>query len=191
MNIIPVAQCNFITTDDRDPYRIFGGTQDDAALYGPSNASLDPAMPDPWKSVYLDRWNGGDSYVTLPEPTDDRWIYYEHQNGDMLRMDITGATAREHWGAPGSGAAPEHRQLARDHADGRPIAWSVAGCWCMADDRVVRTVSILRRRRRSATHLSAVMRSDTIPARYSGQGSEARLARDGTVELTREFPRPT
>ena len=92
MNTIPVAQFYFVTTDDRDPYRIFGGTQDDAALYGPSNASLDPAVPDPWKSVYLDRWTGGDSYVTLPDPTDDRWVYYEHQNGDMLRMDITGAS---------------------------------------------------------------------------------------------------
>ncbi len=92
MNNIPVVQFYFITTDDREPYRIFGGTQDDAALYGPSTASLDPAVPDPWKSVYLDRWTGGDSYVTLPDPTDDRYVYYEHQYGEIMRMDITGAS---------------------------------------------------------------------------------------------------
>jgi photosystem II stability/assembly factor-like uncharacterized protein len=92
LNNIPVTQMYFVATDDRTPYRIYAGTQDDAAMYGPANATLDDAVPDPWKSIYLDRWTGGDSYVTLPDPTDDRFVYYEHQNGDMLRMDITGAS---------------------------------------------------------------------------------------------------
>ncbi len=90
LNNIPVAQMYFVSTDDKTPYRIFAGTQDDAAVYGPSTNSLDDAVPDQWKSVYLDRWTGGDSYVTLLDPTDDRIVYYEHQNGGMLRMDITG-----------------------------------------------------------------------------------------------------
>ena len=92
LNNIPVTQMYFVSTDDKQPYRIFAGTQDDAALYGPSTASLDPAVPDPWRSVYLDVWTGGDSYVTLLDPTDDRMVYYEHQNGAMMRMDITGAS---------------------------------------------------------------------------------------------------
>ena len=92
LNDIPVVQMYFVATDDRVPYRIYAGTQDDAAIYGPSDASLDDAVPDPWRSVYLDRWTGGDSFVTLPDPTDDRFVYYEHQNGGMMRMDITGAS---------------------------------------------------------------------------------------------------
>ena len=92
LNNIPVSQMYFVATDDKSPYRIFAGTQDDAALFGPSTASLDDAVPDPWRSVYLDRWTGGDSYVTLPDPTDDRFVYYEHQNGAMMRMDITGGS---------------------------------------------------------------------------------------------------
>ena len=92
LNNIPVTQMYFVSTDDQQPYRIFAGTQDDAAVYGPSTASLDYAVPDPWRSVYLDRWTGGDSYVTLLDPTDDRIVYYEHQNGAMMRMDITGAS---------------------------------------------------------------------------------------------------
>ncbi len=92
LNDIPVSQMYFVATDDHTPYRIFAGTQDDAAVYGPSNASLDDAEPDPWRSVYLDRWTGGDSFVTLPDPTDDHIVYYEHQNGDMRRMDITGTS---------------------------------------------------------------------------------------------------
>ena len=92
LNSIPVSQMYFVATDDRTPYRIFAGTQDDAALIGPSSARLDDAVPDPWRSVYLDRWTGGDSYVTLPDPTDGRFVYYEHQNGAMMRMDVTGAS---------------------------------------------------------------------------------------------------
>ncbi|WP_395142266.1 WD40/YVTN/BNR-like repeat-containing protein [Armatimonas sp.] len=74
------------------PYRIFAGTQDNAALVGPSDATLDDAIPDPWRSVYLDRWTGGDSFVTLPDPTDERFVYYEHQNGALMRMDTTGSS---------------------------------------------------------------------------------------------------
>jgi photosystem II stability/assembly factor-like uncharacterized protein len=92
LNNIPVVQMYYVGTDDRMPYRIFAGTQDDAALYGPSTASLDDAVADPWRSVYLDRWTGGDSYVTIPDPTDDRLVYYEHQYGEIMRMDITGAS---------------------------------------------------------------------------------------------------
>ena len=92
VNNIPVTQMYFVGTDDKQPYRIFAGTQDNAALYGPSTASLDDAVPDPWRSVYLDRWTGGDSYVTLLDPTDDRYVYYEHQNGEIMRMDLTGGS---------------------------------------------------------------------------------------------------
>ncbi len=92
LNNIPVTQMYFVTTDEKTPYRIFAGTQDNAAMFGPSTTSLDDAVPDPWRSVYLDRWTGGDSYVTLPDPTDDRFVYYEHQNGAMMRMDVTGGS---------------------------------------------------------------------------------------------------
>lgn len=92
LNNIPVAQMYFVSVDDHTPYRIFAGTQDNAAVYGPSTTSLDDAVPDLWRSVYLDRWTGGDSYVTLLDPTDERMVYYEHQNGGIMRMNITGGS---------------------------------------------------------------------------------------------------
>jgi photosystem II stability/assembly factor-like uncharacterized protein len=90
LNDIPVVQMYFVATDSHTPYNIFAGTQDDAAIYGPSNASVDDATPDAWRSVYLDPWTGGDSFVTLPDPTNDRLVYYEHQNGSMRRMNLDG-----------------------------------------------------------------------------------------------------
>jgi photosystem II stability/assembly factor-like uncharacterized protein len=101
LNNIPAVQFYFIAADTgAAPYRVYGGTQDNAAVYGPSDARVDDATADPWRYVYLDRWTGGDSYVTIPDPTDRRIVYYEHQNGDMLRMDITGTSVAS--GGPSS-----------------------------------------------------------------------------------------
>ncbi len=87
-NNIPAAEFYSISLDDSVPYRIFGGTQDNAALYGPSNLSLDQVVLDPWENVYLDQWTGGDSFDTYLDPTDPSFVYYEHQHGAMRRMDI-------------------------------------------------------------------------------------------------------
>ena len=93
LNNIPAVQLQFIAADTgAAPYRVYAGAQDNAAVYGPSDARHADATADPWRYVYLDRWTGGDSFVTLPDPTDKRIVYYEHQNGDMLRMDITGSS---------------------------------------------------------------------------------------------------
>ena len=109
LNNIPVSQMYFVATDDRTPYQIFAGTQDDAAIYGPANASIDDAVPDAWRSVYLDPWTGGDSFVTLPDPTNDRLVYYEHQNGSMRRMDLDGISVNSF----GPSSTDIHPHLAR------------------------------------------------------------------------------
>ncbi len=88
-NNIPAAEFYSITLDMSDPFRIFGGTQDNAALYGPSHISIGEAVWDPWENVYLDQWTGGDSFDTYLDPTDPSLVYYEHQHGAMRRMDIT------------------------------------------------------------------------------------------------------
>ncbi|NIS65855.1 MAG: hypothetical protein GTO05_12005 [Gemmatimonadales bacterium] len=90
INNIPAAEFYSISTDMAVPYRIYGGTQDNAALYGPSDVAIQDAADDPWENVYLDQWTGGDSFDTYLDPTDSTIVYYEHQHGDMRRMDITG-----------------------------------------------------------------------------------------------------
>jgi len=91
MNNIPAAEFYSVSVDMGVPYNVFGGTQDNAALYGPSDADAADHNPDPWENVYLDRWTGGDSFDTLRDPTDPDVVYYEHQHGAMRRMDITGS----------------------------------------------------------------------------------------------------
>ena len=88
VNNVPIAEFYDVSADMAVPYNIYGGTQDNAALYGPSNHVVEDDAPDPWKHVYLDRWGGGDSYSTIVDPTDSNTIYYEHQFGDLRRKDM-------------------------------------------------------------------------------------------------------
>ena len=98
LNNLPIGEFYAISVDMAEPYKIYGGTQDNAALFGPSTHNIKDRLTkygveDPWKHVYLDRWGGGDSYFTELDPTDHNTIYYEHQFGDLRRKNMkTGET---------------------------------------------------------------------------------------------------
>lgn len=120
LNTMPVGQFYSVAVDMDEPYNIYGGTQDNAALYGPSTYRVDDRRNEnePWKHVYLDQWTGGDSFVTLPDPADRRFIYYEHQNGDLRRMDTSGASVQT-----GSPASQRIRPRAPQGQDPWRIGW--------------------------------------------------------------------
>lgn len=88
LNNLPIAEVYSVVCDNDEPYNIYVGTQDNAALYGPSNHVPEDGAPDEWKHVYVDRWGGGDSYFTYRDPTDRNTIYYEHQFGDLKRKSM-------------------------------------------------------------------------------------------------------
>ena len=85
LNNLPIAEFYTVYLDDAQPFRIWGGTQDNASLVAPSTADLVDERPDDWRYVFLDRWDGGDGFATFPDPSGDGTVYYEHQNGDMRR----------------------------------------------------------------------------------------------------------
>ncbi len=97
-NNFPIGEFYAVSVDNADHYNIYGGTQDDAALYGPGNHNVEDRLTkfgveDPWKHVYVDRWGGGDSYFTELDPTNPQVIYYEHQFGALCRKNMeTGET---------------------------------------------------------------------------------------------------
>ena len=91
VNNLPIGEFYTVHLDMEKPYQIWGGTQDNASLFGPSTYVVDSRSPDPWKHVFLDRWGGGDGFVTLRDPTDPNVVYYEHQNGDMRRKKLDGS----------------------------------------------------------------------------------------------------
>ena len=69
---------------DRQSYTIYGGTQDDATVYGqeiksPSSRSMEISLIDPW--------DGGDGCISAIDPEDDNTVYYSAQHGDARRHD--------------------------------------------------------------------------------------------------------
>lgn len=97
-NNFPITEVYAVWVDMDEPYNIYAGTQDNAALYGPANHNVEERLTKqgveaPWKNVYLDRWGGGDSYFTYRDPVDHDIIYYEHQFGALRRKNMkTGET---------------------------------------------------------------------------------------------------
>ncbi|MFQ6037682.1 MAG: WD40/YVTN/BNR-like repeat-containing protein, partial [Candidatus Aminicenantales bacterium] len=66
-NNIPAGEFYDISVDSQEPYRVYGGTQDDAAVYGPAR-DWDPRFPDGWEYIWLDAWAGGDGCFTVVDP---------------------------------------------------------------------------------------------------------------------------
>ncbi|MEM8667107.1 MAG: hypothetical protein AAGG48_06300 [Planctomycetota bacterium] len=94
LNNMPVAECYAVTHDRMEPYNVYVGTQDNAALFGPNTHRWKAGAPDEWEHVYLDPWGGGDSYFTYRDPTDEKTIYYEHQFGAMRRKDMASGRSK-------------------------------------------------------------------------------------------------
>lgn len=87
-NNMPIGEFYAVTVDMDIPFNIYGGTQDDAALYGPSDFVMADDVTDPWTQIYVDRWGGGDSYFTWRDREDKNIIYYEHQFGYLMRKNL-------------------------------------------------------------------------------------------------------
>lgn len=94
INNIPIGEFYAVSLDMETPYNVYGGTQDNAALFGTSTHIVEDGVNDPWKHIYIDRWGGGDSYFTWVDPTDPNTVYYEHQFGDLRRKNITDGSAK-------------------------------------------------------------------------------------------------
>jgi len=106
LNNIPIGEFYAVSVDMDTPYNIYGGTQDDAALFGSSAQTLADDLGDQWQHVYLDRWGGGDSYFTYRDPLDHDLIYYEHQMGDLRRKRMSTGKTDGIRPSAGQGEAP-------------------------------------------------------------------------------------
>ncbi|MDE2133680.1 MAG: sialidase [Alphaproteobacteria bacterium] len=78
---LPISQFYHVSVDDKDPYQVYGGLQDNACWTG------DSAYPG---GIGNDRWEnfcGGDGFFMFSDPADPRYLYAETQGGFILRAD--------------------------------------------------------------------------------------------------------
>lgn len=88
-NSFAVGEFYDIAVDNGDPYRVYGGTQDNASVAGPARERLSGSTePDGWHYVWLDPWCGGDGCYTVPDPVDEHTAYFSSQHGGLRRKDL-------------------------------------------------------------------------------------------------------
>jgi len=86
-NNIPTGEFYDIELDNKTPYNIYGGTQDDATVFGPSSEWRN-SFDDKWKYLWIDAWDGGDGCITQIDPNDNNTIYFSMQNGAIRRKNM-------------------------------------------------------------------------------------------------------
>jgi photosystem II stability/assembly factor-like uncharacterized protein len=114
INNMAAGQFYNIAVDLRDPYRIYGGLQDNQTWGGPSRTRfsseswLDPTRKD---GITNGDWyclGGGDGFHVAVDPTDPDLLYYESQRGMLQRIHL--ATGKERVLRPAAReGAPEYR----------------------------------------------------------------------------------
>ena len=84
LNTVALGQFYHVAVDNKRPYRVYGGLQDNGSWGGPSNSLRSyGAVNEDW--VYV---NGGDGFVCRVDPTDSDLIYTESQGGMMSRRNF-------------------------------------------------------------------------------------------------------
>jgi photosystem II stability/assembly factor-like uncharacterized protein len=80
-NNLPISQFYHVSADDADPYRVYGGLQDNACWVG------DSEYPG---GITNSRWENlfnGDGFYTFSDPADPDYVYAEYQGGHLGRVN--------------------------------------------------------------------------------------------------------
>ena len=80
-NNLPVSQFYHVSVDNKDPYQVYGGLQDNSSWVG------DQEYPggitnSRWENLY-----GGDGFWAFSDPADPNYAYVEYQGGHIARVN--------------------------------------------------------------------------------------------------------
>ncbi|MCG8378534.1 MAG: hypothetical protein MI865_03550, partial [Proteobacteria bacterium] len=91
-NNIPTGEFYDINFDQQTPYRIYGGVQDDATVFGPAT-EWKQEYDDDWEYLWIDAWSGGDGCMTFIDPRDHNTVYFSMQHAAVRRKDMAADTS--------------------------------------------------------------------------------------------------
>lgn len=80
-NNLPISQFYHVSIDDNDPYRVYGGLQDNSSWVGDSSYP-GGITNSRWENMY-----GGDGFWMFADPTDPDYVYAEYQGGNIARIN--------------------------------------------------------------------------------------------------------
>src|SRR5881397_3611686 len=78
---LPISQFYHVSVDDADPFRVYGGLQDNSSWVGQSQYPGGIANAQ-WENMY-----GGDGFWMFPDPSDPDYLYAEAQGGFVGRVN--------------------------------------------------------------------------------------------------------
>jgi len=78
---LPVSQFYHVYADNKDPYQVYGGLQDNSSWVG------DSAFPGGISNARWENLYGGDGFWAVVDPTDPDAVYAESQGGFLGRVD--------------------------------------------------------------------------------------------------------
>src|SRR5271168_1877884 len=80
-NNLPISQFYHVSTDNADPYHVFGGLQDNSVWMG------DSQYPGGITNGRWENLGGGDGFWAFPDPADANYAYVESQGGFIARVN--------------------------------------------------------------------------------------------------------
>ncbi|MEO7431344.1 MAG: hypothetical protein ABIR62_04860 [Dokdonella sp.] len=80
-NNLPISQFYHVSVDDADPFRVYGGLQDNSSWVADS-AYPGGVANSRWENMY-----GGDGFWMFADPTDKDYLYAEAQGGTIGRVN--------------------------------------------------------------------------------------------------------
>jgi len=84
LNVLGLGQFYHVAVDNRKPYRILGGLQDNGSWIGPSHVLREVGpVNDDWGTIL-----GGDGFVCRVDPKDSDLVYAESQGGNIMRQNL-------------------------------------------------------------------------------------------------------
>lgn len=88
---LPLGQFYHINVDNKIPYNIMGGLQDNGSWHGPAYTWMQGGI----RNAYWQGVGGGDGFDVMPHPADENWVYSMSQGGSLGRYNfVTGESWR-------------------------------------------------------------------------------------------------
>jgi photosystem II stability/assembly factor-like uncharacterized protein len=84
---LPVSQLYHVAYDNKKPYNVYCGLQDNGSWMAPTQAAFGIKNSD-WKFIY-----GGDGFWVQPDGVDESIVYAEYQGGHVNRIDTKDGTS--------------------------------------------------------------------------------------------------